>query len=548
MSTAKITAVGAVIAIISLGLVGASVIAAHIDATATPAAVSSAGGVGVGKIAQPAAPVGDGSDGRTAPAAVSSKADGSTPVNGLKLILGIDKTELVIGADGEVEPVRFSLTFVNVSKKPFNLSRWVIGYNHLRLHVVGPDGKVVEPLAGFEKLRQIIAATAKDFPTIQPGGRLPVMLPKDDCSFPGHFAMEKYAMPKSGQYELHVSYKNPGVWGPAENKQLKPSWRGEVTSNKVALTVREPAAGKPVDGLKLTLAVEKPQALVMPTGVKTEPIRLKITFANVSERPITLGVGKGSWDGNLSMTALGADVKAKVQIGRTVNHSLGEDGKAFVTIKPGGTFVCKHEVSPQDVENRTAAGAGLERGRYRFEFTYNYPAKIGDWPAERKAGRWVGTASSNPVELTLAPGGANVGAKAKQVFVKLVNASRRPLEGGKQAEAWIQAETAEHGYTLAYNQAGWTQLSYTKRHVYSSMQGGRVVWARMLPGVDNKGRFRLKVTGFKVVLAPITLTCSAGEHQIVQLTRYDDDSNLFLAVSVGGALGAETKPAVSAKR
>ena len=80
------------------------------------------------------------------------------------------------------------------------------------------------------------------------------------------------------------------------------------------------------------------------------------------------------------------------------------------------------------------------------------------------------------------------------------------------------------------------------------MQGGRVVWARMLPGVDNKGRFRVKVTGFKVVLAPITLTCSADEHQVVQLTRYDNDSNLFLAVSVGGALGAETKPAVSAKR
>lgn len=377
MSTAKVTVVSAVIAIISLGLVGASVIATHIDATATPAAISSTGGVGAGTIAQPADPVGDGADGRSAPAAVSGKADGSTPV----------------------------------------------------------------------------------------------------------------------------------------------------------------------DGLKLTLAVEKPQALVMPTGVKTEPIRLKITFANVSKRLITLGVGKGKWAGELDMTALGADGKAKVQIGRTVNHSLSEDGKAFLTIKPGGTFACKHEVSPQNVEDMTAAGAGVERGRYRFKFTYNYPAKIGDWPAEQKAGRWVGTASSNPVELTLAPGGANVGAKAKRVFVKVVNASKRPLEGRKQAEAWIEAETAAWGYPLAYNTllARWRQISCTKRNVYSSMGGGRVVWARIIPG-GKKDEVRVKVTGFKV-LAPVTLPCRAGERRIVQLTQYDSDTNLFLVISIGAALDTETKPA-----
>ncbi len=47
---------------------------------------------------------------------------------------------------------------------------------------------------------------------------------------------------------------------------------------------------------------------------------------------------------------------------------------------------------------------------------------------------------------------------------------------------------------------------------------------------------------------PIALPCRAGEHQVVQLTRYDDDSNLFLAIRVGAALGAETKPAAPAER
>ena len=51
---------------------------------------------------------------------------------------------------------------------------------------------------------------------------------------------------------------------------------------------REPEGGKPVNGLKLTLSADKTETVMKADGSNAEPVKLKMTFTNVSDKPIKL--------------------------------------------------------------------------------------------------------------------------------------------------------------------------------------------------------------------------------------------------------------------
>ena len=60
-------------------------------------------------------------------------------------------------------------------------------------------------------------------------------------------------------------------------------------------------------GLKLTLSADKTEAKLLPDGSNIEPIRLKLTFANVGREPLTLDMSPAAWYVGTSITVIGPD-------------------------------------------------------------------------------------------------------------------------------------------------------------------------------------------------------------------------------------------------
>jgi hypothetical protein len=78
---------------------------------------------------------------------------------------------------------------------------------------------------------------------------------------------------------------------PAERRKEWPgSWSGQVESNEVVLAVKEAPkadAGKPVDGLQLTMSADRTETSMKADG-GFEPFKLTLTFTNVGDQPLKL--------------------------------------------------------------------------------------------------------------------------------------------------------------------------------------------------------------------------------------------------------------------
>jgi len=343
-------------------------------------------------------------------------------VNGLKLTLAADKTELrmrpiaVLQATKdtprwEVEPVKLTFTFTNVSAKPIKLDTYNLLWNRLELRVQGPDAEsvrtVVLPMEALLAIKR-----AEDYPTIDPGKSWTYKL---EPQFPGLYGGTEYTLMKPGEYRLHVTYDRPKRDYSAKDEAE--SWVGTVTSNEILLkgipaeggtgaktgTAVTPAAsgggGLAVDGLVLTLAADKTELAMRADGT-VEPTKLTVTFTNVSDKPLKLNTFRWAL-GLMTLDVKGPDADS-VRAGRVMFMvvALPPKPEDFPILEPGKSWTDKNRPGFPGLFGQ-AIYTLLKPGEYRVKAVYAC-TEAHQKQSELAAGCWVGSVLSNEVVLKVA--------------------------------------------------------------------------------------------------------------------------------------------------
>jgi len=175
-------------------------------------------------------------------AAAPATAVGGEAVNGLKLTVADDKTELrmkpipVLQATKDTprwdtEPVKLTFTFTNVSAKPIKLNTYDLVWSRLKLDVRGPDAESVRIVKRALE-REMMPPRAQDYPVIEPGKSWTYTYGQ---TFPGNFGENNYILMQPGEYRLRVTYDHPVRAVTAISKDEAESWTGTVTSNEIVL-------------------------------------------------------------------------------------------------------------------------------------------------------------------------------------------------------------------------------------------------------------------------------------------------------------------------
>jgi len=337
----------------------------------------------------------------TKPVEIEFREAPSQAVDGLELMLTADKAETALKADGSTaEPVKLKLTFTNVSGKPLKLNTYGVqtwGFYGNFLRVIGPDGKEVArspqppaPPAG---------PRAEQFPTLQPGSSWQYTL-----SFPNPV----FRLNATGEYRIRAGYVGNEAATPHPSPAFaKDSWAGKLDSNEVVLKVKpagNAAAGKEVNGLKLSLSADRTETAMKPDGSNAEPVKLTLTFINVSDQPIKLD----AYLPRMKFEVTSPDPKMLRTKGAQEYSPAAGFGRNATLIQPGQSWSWSEKVLPFP--------GWLEGGNAtRFEYLVQQPGvcrlKCSYTSGNNEpAGNWTGTLTSNELALTVKPAGnANAG-------------------------------------------------------------------------------------------------------------------------------------------
>jgi RNA polymerase sigma factor (sigma-70 family) len=182
-------------------------------------------------------------------------------------------------------------------------------------------------------------------------------------------------------------------------------------------------SGPEVNGLKLTLSADKTETDLKADGSDAEPVKLKLTFTNVSKKPIQLDTYDLTSSHFAALTILAPDGRP-LHLERTalVNRgiSVPPAGYAFPTIQPGESWSTQeHQVIipareprsepllfPATIYHRLGVRQEyvLNRpGEYRIKLTYINDAQN----KPERTGSWSGTITSNELTLKVRPAPVN---------------------------------------------------------------------------------------------------------------------------------------------
>ncbi len=339
-----------------------------------------------------------------------AKEAGGQAVNGLKLTLTADKTETVMKADGsDAEPVKLKATFTNVSDKPIKLDAWQIGTRNLQFKVIAPEAQSIPTQTVAGRVGQKPPVKASDFILLKKGESWSV----PEQSFPEEympvgiiFTGTKYTLDKPGEYRLQYIYAHPKEM---DDPLAAGSWVGTVSSNELVLKVKKAkeAGGQAVNGLKLTLTADKTETNMKADGSDAEPVKLKATFTNVSNKPINLYAYDLVWDGDdrfaIKITGPNNDAFQVRDLRPVVRRAPPTPTAAH--FPELGTYQINFDSSGKP----TFLSINIRQaGAYRFQVIYknlqNIPPNIILqksllFPLSQSC--WVGTVSSNELVLTV---------------------------------------------------------------------------------------------------------------------------------------------------
>ncbi len=128
------------------------------------------------------------------------------------------------GGKFKAAPAKITVAFTNTTDKPMKLCLWELDTRHLAFKVAGPDDASVKALK--EAVKTAPAATANDFPTLEPGGGFEFETP---IEIPGTFGGTTWSILKPGEYRITATY----TMDPADCKRSDLAagcWTGTTTS------------------------------------------------------------------------------------------------------------------------------------------------------------------------------------------------------------------------------------------------------------------------------------------------------------------------------
>jgi len=168
--------------------------------------------------------------------------------------------------------------------------------------------------------------------------------------------------------------------------------------------VRAPAPPRPkaeaVKGLKLTLAADRAETVMKADGGNAEPVRLRLTFANVGDSAIKLDIYDWPWR-NLSLEVTGPDADSVGVLTPDIHREQPSAPVAadFPQIKAGGEW---SPVRPPSFPGLLAYKfySVLKPGEYRVKVVYANERELN---SEFAAGSWTGRVTSNEIVLKVSP-------------------------------------------------------------------------------------------------------------------------------------------------
>ncbi len=331
--------------------------------------------------------------------------------------------------------VRFSLK--NVSDKPITVCNWA-GNRPLKVQWIGPDGKMLNSKHYlFLDSADIVGPTKDSYVAIPPGGVRfigPEIIPA--IMFCPPTTKEPFVdtlnLAKVGQHRVTVSFTNN-----EEGKKFgfENVWTGTVTAKEVAFTVEKPEPKSSASGsrdgppdeknaaineLKLSLSADKTETQMKPDGSDAVPVQLKLTFTNVSDKPIKLNAYDLRWRMGFRCTGPSPD-SVHTDIELVHRQKLPPPvAKDYPLLEPGKSWSPEWTHSfPGDIQQETAKNVGYrlrKPGTYKLRFTYGNLAE----------GTWTGSLESNELELKV---GKKEEADAKPEGGKAVNSATGLKEG-----------------------------------------------------------------------------------------------------------------------
>jgi RNA polymerase sigma factor (sigma-70 family) len=159
------------------------------------------------------------------------------------------------------------------------------------------------------------------------------------------------------------------------------------------------AKPQPVKGLKLTLAADSAETVMSADGSTAEPVRLKLTFANVGDGPLTLDAYDLPWR-NLAVEVTGPDAESvrvrHLEVDRKMPPPVAAD---FPRIKVADDWSFG---APLRFPGNLGGVwyALLKPGEYRLKVVY---ANERELKSEFAAGSWTGGVTSNEIVLKVLP-------------------------------------------------------------------------------------------------------------------------------------------------
>lgn len=292
----------------------------------------------------------------------------SKPVGGFALLLAPENPTMVEGREPGIDTAArmdSKLLIKNVSKKTLTFQRRVIGAFQLRWEVVDAAGNrwsptyLPPPMPRAQKYKAHRLAPGKaavlahlhGISGFRRAGKA------DDGRW--------YGVPSAGTYRVTARGVDLGT-----------------VKQKLAsgpMTIRVLPANRPVRGLKLQLSTASGTTPHTGKGAGARPVKLTLTFTNVSKKSITLDVHhlalyllRPHVRGNLSHT--------KVRRGAP---SPRKPGAGFVVLRPGKKYVHSQGLQapgPLGLNSYRYSGPGWYQ--LRVEYTRGKPAENGCWTGE----------------------------------------------------------------------------------------------------------------------------------------------------------------------
>jgi hypothetical protein len=309
----------------------------------------------------------------------------SSPGQGVAVLLRAvnpEVSEVIDAHAGPAARIEFQLLVKNVSGAPLTLKVEPLNEALMQWSLSAADGSNWTPM--YPNVKPAGGSTSRKLEPNEVFAYAPLKGPAMFAPA-GQSGPACRAMLPAGTYKMAAgNVRLPGIgWAFATNP----------------VTIRVLSADQPVDGLRLALSAEKTETVSGPDGREPVPIKLKLTFINVGDKPIKLNLFNLAWASLSPDVESAGNVPARIEGSKLPDRSPpAPKAEDYPTLEPGKTFVFEDLAFPGDCGRRhfsRTGPAGAVTCRVRMCYKPHAPA-AGDKLAQ---GCWTGKVRSNEISF-----------------------------------------------------------------------------------------------------------------------------------------------------